>query len=201
MTALVTVASRGMGTVGYTAGVDILWDVYYRYYGNFRASIETLCALMILDAGNADIVKSLNQLLADQNTSYRSGGRLDYEVFLASVQALGVLKSSTSFPLLFSALTIGYPEAVIQTVTDAALASLGERNKAFLLGVIRDNPVKEKLIALRLAEDSPNFSDALWRELAESALTISLSSNEVNAEDRNNLRNAAMRILRRTGGI
>jgi hypothetical protein len=172
MIGLTVLVCKGVGQAGYAESADALWQVFTAYQDSL-VRVEVLGALSVLGRGNAALTEKLNQFLAAQNARYQSGAAPDYPAFSACIAALGVLGDHTSFPVLFSVITAGYPEEIIRETSKALGAIRGDFGQ-FLLEVIRKNPPEEKLAAFRVGVDNPRFTDAERGELAETALETSL---------------------------
>jgi HEAT repeat protein len=172
MIALAGIAARGAGSSGYKPSADTLWKLF-SVYRDSHSRVEILGALGILGRGNTQVVENLNQFLANQNNYFRSGMIPDYPALTACVAALGSLGDGSSFPVLFSAMTAGYPQALVQE-TIKALESLQGNYKQYLIDVIRKNPPTEKLAAFQIGITNQKFTEADQGELAETALEITL---------------------------
>jgi HEAT repeat protein len=180
MIALTALACRGAGAAGYKASVDTLWKVFLAYRDSLTRA-ETLGALALLGKGNAQVVENLNQYLANQNNLYRSGMSPDYHTLSACIAALSALGDPSSFPVLFSAMTAGYPNSITQE-TARALGSIHGDYKQFLIDVIRKNPPAEKMAAFRAGINNESFGSAEKGQLAETALELGLSLSPVSGE-------------------
>lgn len=189
-------ASRGLGESVYTAGTDVLWEVFLKCTDTVTR-VEALKALAIIGKGNVDAARNLNQYLFDQNNLYHSGIAPNYSVLSACISALGELADSESFPVLFSAAVAGYPNNIGQEAV-RALSLLDGDYKAFLLTVIHNNSPAEKLAAFNAGLRTAKFSPDDLGELAETALAITLEPLSSHAEgdaSLSELRYAAVRKL------
>jgi HEAT repeat protein len=182
MISLTVFTVRGMGAVGYKEGVDLLRRAFAVYQDSVvrTAVVESLA---ILGKGNAAVVEDLNRYLEARNLGYRSGAAPDYPVLSACIAALGRLGDPGSFPALFGALCAGYSEAVGREAA-GALDAIGGDYRGFLLGVIAQNPIREKRIALNAGTRSRTLHDAQRGELAEKALETVLDFMPENDADR-----------------
>lgn len=180
MIALTALACRGAGTAGYKNSVDTLWKIFLAFRDSLTRA-ETLGALALLGKGNIQVVENLNQYLANQNNLYRSGMSPDYHTLSACIAALSTLGDPSSFPVLFSAMTAGYPNSIAQE-TARALGSIQGDYKQFLIEVIRKNPPVEKMAAFRAGINNEHFSSAEKGQLAETALELGLTLSPVSGE-------------------
>jgi HEAT repeat protein len=197
MISLTVFAAREMGEAGYGNGVDML-RLIFSVYQDSVVRVAVLGSLAVLGKGNPVVAEELNQFLSTQHTRYRSGAAPDYPVLLACIKALGSLGEASSFPVLFTALGAGYPEAVVREAA-AALNALRGDYQQFLAAVIQQDPPREKFIAFNAGAYNPALSDAQRGELAEKALEISLDLSPGDPEGAAaavNMRYAAALVLR-----
>ena len=177
---LVAAAARGARTGGNTASVKSLWDLFQIYHDPY-SRVEILGALAVLGKGNPRVIQDLNQFLEEQNNSFRSSGSTDpasqngqdYPVLRACIEALGILGDDSSFPVLFSAMTTAYPQAVTGE-TLKALESLHGNYRDFLIAVIQKNPFPEKAAAFRIGAYNDKLQADERGELAQAALEAAL---------------------------
>ncbi|AEF83077.1 hypothetical protein [Leadbettera azotonutricia] len=196
MIALASLAARGAGSTRHKASADTLWKIF-SVYRDSHSRVEMLGALGILGKGNTQVVENLNQFLANQNNGSRSGMAPDYPTLTACISALAALGDGSSFPVLFSAMTAGYPEPVVQAAI-AALESIQGNYKQYLTDVIRKNPPAEKFAAFRIGANNLKFTEAERGELAQTALEVTLDLFPGNAESGaavSSLRYAAIQSL------
>jgi hypothetical protein len=172
MIALVDIAVRGAGTVSYKPSAGTLWKIF-SIYRDTHSRVEILRALAVVGKGNTQIVENLNQFVVDQNSYFRSGMLPDYPALQACVAALSVIGNDSSFPALFSAMGVSYPEPLASEIITAA-ESIEGNYSSFLIEAIRKNPPAEKLTAFRAGIRNSGFSPAEKGELAEAALEVSL---------------------------
>jgi HEAT repeat protein len=151
----------------------------------------------MLGKANAQVVENLNQFLANQNNYFRSGMAPDYPTLAACISAMAALGDGSSFPVLFSAMTTGYPQPITQAAI-SALESLQGNYKQYLIDVIRKNPPAEKFAAFRIGANNSRFTEAERGELAQTALEVTLDLFPGNAESSaavSSLRYAAIQSL------
>jgi hypothetical protein len=172
---LTVIAARGAGHSGHTRSVDTLWKIFTGFRDS-QAKIAALDALAILGKGNSRVPENLNQFLANQNSLYRSGMDIDMPTLSACINALGALGEESSFPVLFAALTSGYPEPVAARAV-LALESLPVDFLGNLTEILRKNPPVEKLAVFRAAVSSSRLSDEEKGAFAQTALEIGMEEN------------------------
>ena len=169
---LAAIAVEQIGVVGYQAGRNSVWKL-------FTASVATqtlakaAAALGVVGTGDAGTIENLNRFTDSQNSIFASGKTPDLIVLASVFQALGRLGDPASFPVLFGAMNLGYPDAVTAIARSALLSIKGDFAE-MLRGVIKERPVAEKKIALQMALDSDKLSDDQKAGLAELALDIGL---------------------------
>ncbi|MDR0720600.1 MAG: hypothetical protein LBF78_13255 [Treponema sp.] len=196
MIALLGIAARGAGGAGNKRSAETLWEIF-QIYRDSHSRVELLKAMGSLGKDNRSIIENLNQYLANQNNSFRSGMLPDYPVLGACVNALGALGDSSSYPVLFSAMTCGYPQVYTDDAAKA-LESLKGDYKEFLVEVIKKNPPPEKLAAFRLGALDKRFKESERGELAETALAVTLefkTGSYDNLQAASSLRYAAVQSL------
>jgi HEAT repeat protein len=171
---LASIAAEQIGVVGYTAGRDSVWKLF-----SVTADTQTLAkaaaALGVVGVGDPDTVLNLNRWVDSRNIIFASGKTPDLAVVAACFKALGSIGDPSSFAVLFSAMNLGYPEAVATIARDALLALRGDFQE-MLSGVIKARPLPEKKLALQMALDSDKLTDDQKASTAEVALDIGLHS-------------------------
>jgi hypothetical protein len=194
MIALTALAAQGVRAAEYKASAETLWRLFLAHRDSFSRS-EILGALGITGRGNTQIVDNLNQFLANQNSSFRSGMQIDNPVFQAAIVAVGNLGDRSSYPVLFATLMLQYPESVSSTI-EASLDKIQGNYKQFLTDIIQKNPAAEKLAAFRLGAHNDKFTITERGEFAQTALEIGLNQeNQVNAPALSSLRYEAVQLL------
>jgi hypothetical protein len=168
------IAVRGLGSSDQVRSLDSLWKVFTGFRDS-QARIAALETLAVLGKGDAQVAENLNQFLANQNSLYRSGLDVDIPTLSACVTALGALGQESSFPVLYAALTTGYPDPV-GTQAMEAMESLPGDLKENLIEILRKNPPGEKLMVFRTAISSGRMSGADKGSFAETALEIGMDS-------------------------
>ena len=144
--------------------------------------VNAATALGIIGAGDPEIIANLNRYVDAQNTCSPVGQGPGPAVVAACMQALGQLGDPSSFPSLFSAMNIGYPEPMTARREEALLALKGDF-KENILGVIRSRPSRRSARAADGAGQRQAVPTSRRRQVAE-----------VGAGDR-----AALRLGRRRG--
>jgi hypothetical protein len=180
MIAIAGLAADGAGKTGHKSSLDTLWKVFSAFRDS-QTRVNVLGALAVLGKGNSQVIENLNQFLANQNSFYRSGMDVDYATLSACISALAGLGDNSSYPVLFSAMTVAYPDDIVQEAIKA-LDSIEGNYQQYLADVIRKNPPQEKLAAFRAGIQSSRFSASERGTLAETALEASIDLNPGNSE-------------------
>jgi len=183
---LAAIAAEQIGVVGYTAGKDSVWKLFTVTQDSVTL-VKAATALGVVGVGDADTVTNLNRHVDSQNAFFASGQTPDLAVVAACFKALGAIGDSSSFPVLFSAMNLGYPDQVA-SIAKAALLSLKGDFKEMLMGVMRTRPLPEKKIALQMALDSDKLNDQQKADFSELALDIGLHSGVSESSTRGVLR-------------
>ena len=183
---LAAIAAEQVGVVGYTPGKDSVWKLFTVTQDSVTLA-KAAGALGVVGVGDADTVTNLNRYVDSQNSFFASGQTPDLAVVAACFKALGAIGDSTSFPVLFSAMNLGYPEQVA-AIAKASLLSLKGDFKEMLTGVMRTRPLPEKKIALQMALDSDKLNDEQKADFSELALDIGLHSGVSEGSTRGFLR-------------
>ena len=183
---LATIGAQQIGVVNYTAARDSVWKLF-KVTTDSTTLAAAATALGTVGAGDADTLTNLNRYVDAQNALFSSGKTPDFAVLTAAFKALGSLGDPSSFPYLFTAMNLGYPDPVAAVAKDAALAIKGDFQQ-MLTGVIKDRPVGEKKIALQMALDSDKLTDDQKGQVAELALDVGLHSSSSDAASKAVLR-------------
>ena len=191
MIALVAAAARGAAgvrsaapagsetSVIYSGFANKLWALFQIFTDSY-SRVEILDALAVLGKGNRELIGNLNTFLFRENTFFRrpdaQADNRDYPVIRASVSTLGILGDNSSFPVLFSVMTAGYSQVIIQESLKA-MESIQGNYKDYLIEIIRKNPFPEKAAAFRIGAYNEKFSPSDRGEIAHTALEVSLENS------------------------
>ncbi|MDR0411566.1 MAG: hypothetical protein LBH75_06295 [Treponema sp.] len=196
---LINVAAKGAAEFGNKDSSKTLWDLFL-VYDNVLARVEILNALGILGQGNAEIVNGLNRFLMDQNALFSSDMTINHPVIREAVSTIGKIGDISSYLVLFSTLSLSYPEEILEAAT-ASLDEIPGDLDQFLLNVIQINPAAEsaalpaeKLLAFQLGVKSEKLTDFGKGKLAQAALEAGLDDTGNNA-DLVDLRYQSVRVL------
>ena len=171
---LAAIGAEQIGVVNFAGGKDSVWKLF-SVTQDSQTLVKAATALGVIGTGDAETVGNLNRYADAQNNFFASGKTPDLAVVAACFQAMGALGDPTSFPVLFSAMNLGYPDQVA-AIAKTALLSIKGDFKEMLLGVIKGRPLGEKKLALQMATDSDKLTDEQKAEISELSLDIGLHS-------------------------
>ncbi|MCL2232993.1 MAG: hypothetical protein FWB99_07955, partial [Treponema sp.] len=172
--------------------LETLWELF-GVFEDAHTRVAILGALGTLGTGDPQTVANLNRLLQDKNRAFRADQYVNHIVLRSCIAALGAFGDESSFPFLFSAMTAGYPQIIVQE-TLRALENLRGNHTQYILQVIRNNPFPEKAAAFRISAYNERFPLSERAEIARTALEVSLAASDPVA---NALRYDAITLLTR----
>ena len=187
MIALVATVAKGTAAIGNSSpaaaadSVNKLWGLFQMFNDPYTR-VEILGGLANMGRNNRELTGNLNKFLSDETAAFRranfnnQAANREFPVTLACISALRVLGDGSSFPVLFSAMTSGYPQVIIQESLKAMEAIQGNF-KDYLVDIIKNNPFSEKAAAFRIGAYNERFSAPERGELAQAALEVSLESS------------------------
>lgn len=169
---LALVAIQQIDEVGFENASYSLWQL-------FQGDEETVTRVAIMEAmssaakSDEEIIDRINQWLEAQNNVFRTGKIPDLQVLATCIQTLGKIGRPSSFPIIFSAMNLGYSDSVAGLAEQALLQIQGDFQE-LLLGILKNSPLQEKKQALIMALESDRLDDTEKGEVAEAALDIGL---------------------------
>jgi hypothetical protein len=182
----------GCGEVQDSECLDVLWALFLEHQ-NTALGAELLITVGKLGKGSQLVVDSVNNFLTEQNMLFSTGASVHYATISAGIAAILELADSSSYPVLFDILSLGYPEVIAFEALGAFELIPGDF-KQFLHYTIEYSEPAEKFIAFRAGVNSERLSVAERGQLAELALEKSLVASADNA-DLTALRYAAVLAL------
>lgn len=183
---LAILATRLIGEAGYEPAKYEIWDLF-EINKDTTVRVQVLNTLGKIGKGDEEIIYKLNNFLLSQNTQFLTGGRPDNQVVAACVAALGSIGATSSFPVVFTAMSLSYSDSITSIARQSLYAIEGDL-KDHLINVIRKNPIEEKLKALRMALVDDNLTDNEKGEVAESAMEVALNTTSPDATEKAQLR-------------
>ena len=183
---LAAIAAEQVGIVRYLPARDSVWKLF-TVTRDSTTLARAADALGVVGVGDADITANFNRFVDSQNSFLASGQTPDLAVVAACFKSLGSIGDPSSFPVLFSATNLGYPDQVAAIARAALLSLKGDFNEN-LTGIMRTRPLAEKKVALKMAIDSNKLSEQQKAGLYQLALDIGLHSGVSEATNRDALR-------------
>lgn len=196
MKRLASLAIAQIKRTSYDRDHDLLWQL-------FDLTTEVQLRLLVLDtlgavaSGDAQTLARMNAFLDGQNAVLKTGKVPDARLVTAAVDALGTLGDSSSFPILFSAMTGGYSAEVTSKAREALYRIRGDL-KDNLIGIMKTRPLADKRAALDLALGSTQLADPAKAAIAEYALDVGLHAPARDALEKQvarEIRYSAARLL------
>lgn len=177
------------GQSGYGEGKYKLWDLF-RVDENTSVRVAVMNTLGQIVGDDKEMTEKLSTWLTGQNSLFLTGSRPDRQVVAEGVAAMGKIGAADFFPVLFTAMAVGYSNEISEKAK-TALVSIKGNLKDNLVGVILKNSLNEKVLAVRMMLESDKLTDEDKGEAAEVALSTAL-----NASSRNDDETSLIRTLR-----
>jgi hypothetical protein len=183
----------------YAAARTVIWKLFLMD-ADSNVRIKTLKALGTLGQGDQTVVRSLNDWLAAQISSYKAGDnqKPNPGVVLRCVLTLGELGDESSFPVVFNVMHVGFSQE-IEAACRQVLVDMKGNFKPLLLDLVTNGTIREKRDALAVALDSAQMSDGDKGEIAEFAMDKALTTSSANQQDLQDLRDMRMRANKALG--
>jgi len=194
MNNIIGIAVKGLRNAGFSAGVDILWELFFEY-PVYVMKADILVTLGILGKGNREIINAVNNYLMELNAMSASEDAIivDYSLVSACITAIMEMGDRSSYPVLFNLLSAGYPEIIVSEAY-GALDFINGDLFLYIRNIMEKNPPEEKFVAFKAGVNSNRLSLSERGQLAELALEIGLLDFEGNA-DLTAMRYAAIQVL------
>jgi HEAT repeat protein len=179
-------AVRLVGMSGYRDALYSLWE-YFTAVEERSIRIEVLNAIGSLAPVDPRLVNNLNRWLDGENDRLRVDEEVDLEVIEEAIVALGKIGDDSSFPVLFSASILGGSDDIDEKAIEA-LYSIEGNFQDLILRVVEENPLTEKLEALRIGLSNEDINENEKGEIAELALSKGLYTAAGQSQEREILR-------------
>lgn len=192
---LVKMAARLTGEEQYEPAIDALWMIFQQDEDT-GVQVAAMNSLGDLLTSEHPLMQKLYSYLKVQNEQYLLGKDVDIQVVGETIATLGKIGSAASFPALFAAIHLGYPEQIEQKARDAINRLEGDTAE-MVAEVLERGFAREKKPVLEWAIQKDSFSREQKGELAQKALEVGLeltNNEEINALIRD-LRYASVRHL------
>ena len=146
---LAIIAVRLIGDSGYTEAKYELWDLF-TIEKETLVRVQCMESLGVVGTGDKRIIDRINSWVSQKNTLFMTGQKPDYQVFGAAIDALGNLGDPSSFPIIFTSMSLSFSEDITKRARNALYNIEGEFTD-LIVRVIEQNSIREKLSALQLA--------------------------------------------------
>ena len=191
---LAILSVRLIGISGYADALFSLWELF-TIDDTKNLRIEVLSALRNLAPVDPRLVKNINRWLEGQNDLLRVGEPVDSDVLEEAVVTLGEIGDDSSFSVLFTVSIIGGSDELDRKAREALYSIEGNFHE-LILRVIEENPLSEKLEALRISLSNVDLVDREKGQIAELALTKGLYTGVTLATEREFLRQLRYESIR-----
>jgi len=193
---LAVLAVDQLESAGYTEGKHSVWKLFDTD-NDTGVRISCLNALGTLAQGDEEIITYMNLWLQNQNTVFQTGRVPDVYVISAAVRALGELGNQSSFPVLFTTMTVGYTDDISRSARENLFLLDGEL-KDSMIGILKEGDLAEKKPALEMSLETDRLSEKDKGEIAQFAMDVGLHTAAVDNPSRQiarDLRYIAARAL------
>jgi hypothetical protein len=179
---IVVLAAGQIKESGYDKARYSLWDLFQADQ-DIMLRVSVLNSLGVVGKGDASIIQELNRWLDTQNNFFVSGKKPDFQVLQACIAALAEIGDPSSFSAIFSAVNIGYPFDTAVLSKNALLEIEGDLDQN-LKGIIKNEPIADKKVALVMALEHEGLEDDRKAEVAEFAMDMALHMGLTDAGQR-----------------
>lgn len=169
---LAVLAVDQLESAGYTEGKHSVWTLFDTDEDT-GVRISCLNALATLAKGDEEIIEYMNLWLRNQNTVFQSGRVPDVYVISAAVRAIGELDDQSSFPVLFTTMTVGYTDDISRSARENLFRLDGEL-KDNMIGILKESDLTEKKLALEMSLGTDRLSEKEKGEIAQFAMDVGL---------------------------
>ncbi len=169
---LAVLAVDQLESAGYTEGKHSVWTLFDTDEDT-GVRVSCLNALATLAKGDEEIIEYMNLWLRNQNTVFQSGRVPDVYVISAAVRAIGELDDQSSFPVLFTTMTVGYTDDISRSARENLFRLDGEL-KDNMIGILKESDLTEKKLALEMSLETDRLSEKEKGEIAQFAMDVGL---------------------------
>ncbi|MBI9102353.1 MAG: hypothetical protein JEY99_08060 [Spirochaetales bacterium] len=170
---LTALTVRLIGLSQIEAAAQNLWGLF-GVYDDIAVKKEILSTLGDIARGEAELISILNRWVDGRNNLYRAGQDVDLELLGEAITSLGKLGDETSFPVIFAAAMLDYPEPVAGKSEEALRQVKGDYRR-MVNSILTSSALREKLHVINFVVDEPGIplEDKSW--IAGNALEIALN--------------------------
>ena len=162
--------------------------------------IGILDTLSTIGRDDKKITGFLTEWLDTQNNLQQSGTKPDLQVVAEAVRTLGALEDKSAFSVLFTTKELGYSERISSLATQAMNSLEGDLAE-FILDVLKNGSIKEKLAALKMALESESLGDVEKAELSGYALEVGMYTTTSDITDQGLSREIRFAALNKLSGM
>ncbi len=185
------IAADQVAAIRFAPASTALWRLF-QDDADTGIRVRTANALGIVAGGDPEAIDRLNRFLDGQNALFAAGKGADLQVVPAILRALGRLGDPSSFPVVFTAMVLGYSEETTAFARESLAAIRGDLRE-LLSNIVNIGRPAEKLQALQMGVASDRLGDKDKVALAMQGLDVGLHTASAEPAVRASLR--AMRVL------
>jgi hypothetical protein len=174
------IALEQLDALSFTEASRSVWQLFEADTGT-GVRVRALSTLGNIAGGDEDTMQNIVMWLDKQNIIRETGTPQDIQVIAAAVNALGRLGPESAFPVVFTAMYLGYSDIISSLCREALLTIRGDL-KDHLMGILRNRPLREKRLALQMALESERLQESGKAEVAAFALDIALHTGTKEAD-------------------
>ncbi|MDR1894415.1 MAG: hypothetical protein LBQ61_06970 [Spirochaetales bacterium] len=160
---------------------EALWSLF-NVYGDISIQQEILSTLAVIAHREPRILENLNRWAEGRNNLYRAGQPVNLDLLGEAFVTLGKIGDESSFPILFAASTIAYPQEVKQKAEDALRQVVAEDYRQMVGAILQNSPLPEKIAVLDYVAGESKIpeGDKAWiaRRALQTGLVLSPQSTE-----------------------
>jgi hypothetical protein len=171
---LALLAVKKAGESAWPKGAPDIWSVFQIYPGDVEIRAAAVTAYARAGIGIPKTVTDLVAFSQTQLSQYRSGGTPEYAALEAAVEALGTMRDTSAWPVLFSGV-VSAPNPAIATKSVASMVAIRGDLRTWLEDVLIKGTPVEKAAALDIGFGGSALGPDDRGRLAESALSAGLA--------------------------
>ncbi|MEI6387092.1 MAG: hypothetical protein WCQ50_10670 [Spirochaetota bacterium] len=171
---LALLAVKKAGESAWPKGAPDIWSVFQIYPGDIEVRAAAVAAYAKAGSGIPKTVTDLVVFSQAQLAQYRSGGTPEYAALEAAVEALGTMKDTGAWPVLFSA-AVAAPNPAIATKSVASMVAIRGDLRTWLEDALAKGTPVEKAAALDIGLAGSALGADDRGRLSEAALSAGLA--------------------------
>jgi hypothetical protein len=179
---LAVLAIDQLASARYTEGKHSVWKLFDTDEDT-GVRISCLNAFGTLAQGDEEIIEYINLWLQNQNTVFQTGRVPEMYVVSAAVRTLGELGDQSSFPVLFTTMTVGYTDDISRSARENLYRLDGEL-KDSMIGILKESDMAEKKLALVISLETDRLKQEEKGEIAQFTMDVGLHTAAVDNPSR-----------------